>query len=105
MWPFRSLHCLEHLIDELGGKLLVEQVAHRVDEHAALAPPRKRFQKLVRSQCEIESVFERMARNATKTLGEALGVAVVAATAELSAAAYRVRSTRWLCAMPRAMTV
>ena len=77
-------------LDVVVGNVLVEQVAHRVDEdHLRRAPP-QRLRELLRDEPQIEALLVRMAWHAAEPLGERLGVAVLAAGADLRAAADRV---------------
>ena len=88
--PVGGLHGVEDAVDEIGRDLLVEQVAHRIDEDPPRPFPRKRLGQPLRAPREVESVLEGMAGRAAKPLREALGVAVVAAARDLRAARHRV---------------
>ena len=88
--PVGGLHGVEDAVDEIGRDLLVEQVAHRIDEDPPWSLPRKRLGQSLRARCEVESVLEGMAGRAAKPLREALGIAVVAAARDLRATRHRV---------------
>lgn len=80
-------HHAKDSLDIVERHVLVKEIAHRVDEHAAgLCPPERLFQ-LMRHQTQIEALLEGMARHATEALSKGLGVAVLAARADLGAAA------------------
>jgi hypothetical protein len=88
--PVGALHSVEHLVDEYARHVLVEQVAHGINEyHAGLAPAQGLLDSLW-PQRQIEAKRKGMARNAAKPLREALGVAVIAPATDLSATRYRV---------------
>ena len=90
LMPVGGLHGVEDAVDEIGWYTLVEQVAHRIDEDPTRPFPRKRLVQPLRAQCEVESVLEGMAGRTTKPLGEALGIAVIAAACDLGAARHRI---------------
>ena len=83
--PIGRFHGVEDAVDERAGDLLMEQVAHGVDEDHAGPLPGKRLRQPFGAQGEVEAVLEGMARHAAEALGQALGVAVVAAACDLGA--------------------
>ena len=90
--PVGAFHRVEHGIDEAARHLLVEQVAHRIDEDHARPTPGKRLAQPLRPKREVEAALERMAGHSAKPLGEALGIATIAAGADLAAPGYRIPS-------------
>ena len=79
----RSLtHGVPDLFDEVVGDLVVEHVAHRVDEHAARRAPMERLVQAFRMQRDREPVGKRL----VVLQGDAFCVAVVAAGRDFVAA-------------------
>jgi len=68
----------------------MEEVAHRVHEDPARRRPTDRVAELLRYEPEIEAELKRMTFYAAETFGERLGVAMLAARADLRAAAHRI---------------
>ena len=85
--PVRSLHDVADGLDVVVGHVLVEEVAHRVDEDHFRRLPPQRLRQLFRHEPEVKSLLVRMPGHAPEPLGERLGVAVVAAGRDLGAAA------------------
>ena len=67
--------------DVLVGNVLVEEVAHRVDEDHPRPPPAERLLEPLGPEPEVEALLVGVARHAAEPLGERLGVAVGAARA------------------------
>src|SRR5215831_10725947 len=83
--PVRLLHGAEDVANEFLRHILMEEVAHRIHEdHARLAPAKWLF-KPFGPECEIEAVFEWMARRAPEALRETLRIAEVAPSTDLRA--------------------
>ena len=93
--PFRTLG--QHLVgmpvgpdhhpddgeDLVVGDVLVEQVAHRVDEdHLGTGQP-ERLEEFLRDSSQVEPLLVGMAGDAPEPLGEDLGIAVGASRADL----------------------
>jgi hypothetical protein len=74
--PIRLGHDLGDQNDVFVGDVLVEQVAHRVDEHHLRLGPKERFGQFLGNQTQVEALLVGMARHAPKAFGERLGVAV-----------------------------
>lgn len=77
---------VSNLVDEGSWDVLVEQVAHPIDEDAAGAAPGAGLGKAVRAEREVEAGFEGVAGDAAETFGEAGGVTIVAAGGDFGAA-------------------
>ena len=88
--PVRCLHDADDGENVLVGYVLVEQVAHRVDEDHLRLRPAQRLGKFLWDQAEIEPLLVGMPWHAAEPLGESLGIAMSAAGADLGAAADRV---------------
>lgn len=86
----RLIHDAEHRLNEAGGDGFMEQVAHRVHEHEPRGfPPERFFQYgLVKGAIEPVPVF--VNPHCLEPGGHALGVAMLAAVADLRAARHRV---------------
>src|SRR5665213_1901976 len=82
----RELHDVEHRDDVLVRYVAVEQVAHRVYEDALRLLPFERLHDALSSERQVEAALERVAGHAAEALRERLGVAVIAAGANLRAA-------------------
>src|SRR5579864_5717917 len=88
--PVRLFHGVENAIDELEGDFLVEEIAHRIDEdHLWFAPPQRLIQPLW-TKLEVEAIFKGVSGDPAEPLREALGVAVIAASADFRATRHRV---------------
>jgi hypothetical protein len=72
-------HHVEDLVDEGDGHLLVEEVAHAVDEDSARAPPPERQRQSLGMEGDLRE------GPASKALGQPLGVAELAAWRHLGA--------------------
>ena len=68
----------------------MKEVTHRVDEDPPWLSPTQWLFKSIWPQGEIETIFEGMTRYTSKSLGEALRVAQVAAARDLGATRYRI---------------
>jgi len=100
--PFRALGehlkgvplCRDHdLADgfDVGvGDAGLEKVAHRVNEYEFRRAPGERLSKLVGNQLQVEALLVGMALDSAEALGKSFGIAVLAAGADLGAAADRV---------------
>ena len=73
--------------DVLGGDILVEEVAHGVDEDHARPPPPQGLVELLGDEAEVESLLVGMPWNAAEPFGEDLSVAIGAARTHLGASA------------------
>jgi len=88
--PVGLLHGGEDLIDKGDGHALVKKVGHGIHkDHLRLSPSEGVLQARG-PELQIETRFERMARNAAKPLGKSLSVAIVTPGADLRAACYGV---------------
>jgi len=88
--PMRFFHGVENLVDIVGRNVLVEQVAHGVDEDHLRLADRKGLFQAAGPKRKIETRFERVIGHASEAFGKPFGIAVVAAGADLGAARYRV---------------
>ena len=88
--PGRLDHGLECAEYEIVRDVLVEQIAHRVDEDEHRLLPFQGQPYPVVPQADVEALLEWVVRNATKTFREPLRVTVLAAGAHLGAAGDRV---------------
>ncbi len=64
----------------------MKQVAHGVDKNRARPFPLQRQIKSLRPQLEVEALFKRMTRHSSEPFSKGLGVAMLAAGADLGAA-------------------
>ena len=88
--PVRPGHDIEHALDVGERHAVVEQIAHRVDEHGLrLLPPEWQLQH-VRLQCRQETAGVVGLAHGLQSRGHALGVAVLAARTDLGAARHGV---------------
>ena len=71
------LHHVEDLQDEIERDVLVEQVAHRIDEDHARLPPMQRQIEHVRMERELKAVTVVGLAHGAEPLRHALGVAVL----------------------------
>ena len=85
--PVGLLHDAADGEDIVKRHVLVEEVAHGVDEDPARLGPEEGLGQLVGDEAEVEALLVGMAGHAAKALGEGLGVAMGAAGADLGAAA------------------
>ena len=90
--PIGALHGVEYALDVLGGNILVEEIAHRIDEDELWTPPLHGLFEAFGAKGQVEARLERVSLDATKTLRKALGIAMVATGANLRAAGDRVPS-------------
>src|SRR5271163_176885 len=88
--PGRSLHHPANLRDEIDWDVVVKEIAHRIHENSLRHAPLERDLQLLRHEAKVETLLERMARDAAKPLREGFGVAVLAAGADLGASANRI---------------
>src|SRR5713226_915097 len=70
--------------------VFMEEVAHGIDKNHLGSAPAKRLSELLRHQSQIESLFVGMAFNPAEAFRESLRVAMLAAVADLGAAAHGV---------------
>ncbi len=84
--PVRAVHDVEDALDVLERHVLVEEVAHRVDEDCLRLLPSQRELEHVRLQRQLEAVAVVRLTHRLQSLRHALGVAVLAAGANLRAA-------------------
>ena len=90
--PVGTPHHLANTPDVLGWNVLVEEVAHRVDEYLSRASPMQRLFELLWHESEVEPLFERMPWNTSKAFCECLRVAEFATGTNLGASANGVPS-------------
>ena len=88
--PVGAPHYVTNRGDVRGRHVLVEQVAHRVDEYSARPTPTKRFVEFLGDETQVEALLEGMARHTPETFRECLRVAELAARADLGAPTDRV---------------
>src|SRR5918992_2146663 len=79
--PVAFRHDLEDLLQEIQGHLLMEQVAHGVDEYATWLTPAPRFIQAFWVEGEVEAIWEVL----MEAFRESFGIAVFAARAYLVA--------------------
>ena len=84
------LHDIEDAINEFCRNFLVEQITHRIHEYLSGSFPREWLGEPFRAECQVEPSFEGMPRRTPEPLGEAFGIAIVAAARDLGAACHRV---------------
>ncbi|GIV51987.1 MAG: hypothetical protein KatS3mg038_2508 [Candidatus Kapaibacterium sp.] len=84
------VHCGKNALNEVQGYKLVEQVAHRVDEDPAWLAPAFRQIDQIRMERNLKAVTISVCSHRLQSLGEALGIAMLAPLANLCAASYRV---------------
>src|ERR1700687_4008041 len=87
-----GLHDLAYHLDILVRYGTLEEVAHRIHEDSTMLGPAQRFVELRRYQAEVESLLVRMTMHPPESLGKSLGVAMLAARANLHASPHRVPS-------------
>lgn len=75
--PVGGQHDLTDLRDVVVGNLIVEQVAHGVDENLLWLRPAQRIRQVFRHQAKVEALLISMAGNSPPSLGEGFGVAVL----------------------------
>src|SRR5258708_37873828 len=88
--PVGSFHRIEHGIDKWSGHFFMKEVTHRVDEDAPWLSPTQRLSQPLSTQFQVKTIFERMTGDTSKALGEAFGVAKIAAAADLRATRNRI---------------
>jgi len=76
--------------DVFLGDLVVEEIAHRVDEDHFRCAPAERFGQFFWNETQVEPPLVRVAFYAAETFGEGFGVAVFAAWTDFGAAPNRV---------------
>ena len=84
--PIGAFHGVEYALDVLRGNVLVEEIAHRVDEDELRTPPVCGLFEAVGAKGQIKAGLERVPLDASEALGKALGIAMVATGADLCAA-------------------
>src|SRR6266849_1968567 len=110
--PVGLKHHIDNALNIFVAHVVVKQIAHRVNEDLSWPSPSEWFVEFFRDESKVESLFVWMIRNATKSFRESRCVAVLAARADLCAAANRVprgvgpfdlRSVRhyFLCALTK----
>src|SRR5580704_2818231 len=88
--PICPRHNLRYFADVIVRHLLMEQVAHGVDEDHSRAPPGQWFHQLAGNEPWIKTTLISMANNSTESLGEPLGITELAPWADFCTAADRV---------------
>jgi hypothetical protein len=68
----------------------MEEIAHGIDEDLPRGLPAERLPELFRDKADVEPLFKGVSWNATKALRESLGIAILAARADLRAATHRI---------------
>ena len=86
----RAAHDVEDAIDVLHGDLLMEEVAHAVNEDALGGAPAERELELIGVERDRETVAVAWIPHRLEPSGEALGIAEFAARRDLGAARNRV---------------
>lgn len=86
--PIGRHHYLRNGQDIFVRDSIVEKVAHGVDEDHFRVAPTKRLRELFGHKSQVEALLVGMPLDAAKTLGERLGITVLAARADLRAAAH-----------------
>jgi hypothetical protein len=66
----------------------MEEVAHGVDEDHSRFLPLQRLSELLWNKADVEALFKGMSRNPAESLSKSLRIAILAACADLAAAAY-----------------
>ena len=101
--PVRALHRIKHPINERPVNVLVEKVAHRIDENHPRPLPLARLLKPRRPQRQVEALLIRMTDDATPAFRKARRIAIVTPGSDLGATRHRVPSRirpfnfRFLC--------
>ena len=75
--PVRRPHHLDDGFDVIVRHVLMEEVAHRVDEDHLRCRPAERLGELLGHEAQVESLLVRVVRDAPESLGERLGVAML----------------------------
>ena len=88
--PVGSTHDVADVRDEVGRDLIVEQVAHGIDEDLSRAFPVQRWFQLLGYESQIEAALKGVSGYATEALSEHLRLAELAARAHSRAAPDRV---------------
>jgi len=88
--PVTLLHDREDFLNELNRNVLVEEIAHGVDEDAARLAPTKGEAQSLRPELKVESLFVGMTGRATKAFSKGFRVAVGTTWADFAAASNRV---------------
>lgn len=81
--PVCRLHCAEHLVNEGRWHLLVEEVAHGVDEDQARHAPRERLVEAFGARRQVEPLLKGVAGQTAEAFGKSFGVAMVTAARDL----------------------
>ena len=89
--PIGNQHHIPYLTEIIVGYLAVKEITHRVHEYLGRCLPLDRVPDLMRAQRHAEPVGE---RDATHSLRNALGVAMVAARGDLGASSNRISCMR-----------
>src|SRR5262245_60398172 len=84
--PVGPVHHPKDTPDAFQRDLVVEKVAHAVHEHALRLLPTESFFQFFRDEPQIEALFERVSRYATKPFCKSFRVAVLAAGTDFGAA-------------------
>jgi hypothetical protein len=85
--PVGTPHHLTNTPDVLSWNVLVEEVAHRVDEYLPRASPMQRLFELFWHESEVKSLLERMPWDTSKAFCECLRIAEFATSTNLGASA------------------
>jgi hypothetical protein len=85
--PVGQRHHAGHANDELVRHVLVEQVAHRVHEHAAARRPQERVAEFLGHETQVEALLVGVALHTAEAFRERRGVTDFAAGADLRATA------------------
>ena len=98
--PIGALHRVEYALNVLGGNILVEEIAHRIDEDELWTPPLHGLFEAFGAKGQVEARLERVSLDATKTLRKALGIAMVTTGANLRAAGNRLYLNKSIASLP-----
>ena len=88
--PSRAFHDIEDLEDVAARDILVEEVAHRVDEHISGLPPSERNSQNVGMESDIEAVSVSPEPDPAEAFRKAFSIAVPAPLADFGAAGDRI---------------
>lgn len=88
----RRFHSVKYLIDIIARYILVEKVTHRVDEDESRPSPSHGLVESFRTKSQIEADFERVSKDSSEPLREALCVAVLASCTHLRASRHGIPS-------------
>ena len=88
--PVGFFHGVEYAVDEWRRNVLVEQVAHGIDEDLPRSFPCQRLFHSFRAQCQIEALLVWVPRHPSEPFRETLSVAIGAPLGNFGAPGYRI---------------